>query len=123
MTTTDYGVERRGGGAAWIYVPIILILFLGGAMSVAAFFGTEHELTLLESIAAGYGALAGIIVALFAAALGVIAGLIGALLGLVAAGGAVAMALFIVGSPIIAIILLVLLLRRPKECPDPGAHE
>jgi hypothetical protein len=34
------------------------------------------------------------------------------------------MTLFIVASPIIAIILIALLMRRPKsDCPNPAAHE
>lgn len=124
MTNADYAIEtRRGGGAAWLWAPIVLILFLGGAMSVGMYFYGEPQLTILESLAAGFGSLAAIIVGLFAAAIGVIVGLFGALLGIVAAGGAVAMTLFIVGSPIIAIVLFVLLMRRPKTCPDPGLHE
>lgn len=123
MTTTDYGETGSGGGAAWFYVPVVLILVLGAALSAAAYMAAGPQLTVLESIAAGFGGLAGVILGLFGAAIGVALGLFGALLGLVAAGGAVTMTLFILGSPIIAIILFVLLLRRPKSCPDPAAHE
>lgn len=124
MATTDYVEERRGSSsAAWFYIPVLLILLLGAALSVGAFFASDPQLTILESIAAGFGGMAAMIVALFAAAIGVLLGLVGALIGVVAAGGAVAMTLFIVGSPIIAIILIVLLMRRPKSCPDPSAHE
>lgn len=122
---TDYQGGRSGGaGVAWLYMPIVLILFLGAALSVAAYSFSETDLTVAESIAAGFGGLAGIILGLFGAAIGVVVGLIGALIGLVAAGGAVAMTLFIVASPVIALILFALLLRRPKSasCPDPGAH-
>ena len=90
---------------------------------MGAFFYGDTQLSIVESIAAGFGGLAAIIIGLFAAAFGVIVGLFGALIGLVAAGGALAMTLFIVGSPIIAIILFVLLMRRPKGCPDQSAHE
>lgn len=121
MSNTDYA-ESRGGGA-WLYIPILLILLLGGALSVAAFVAAEPQLTIMESLAAGFGGLAAIIIGIFAAAFGVVIGLIGAAIGLIAAGGAVAMTLFIVGSPIIALILLFLLLRRSKSCPDPSAHE
>ncbi len=124
MATPSYQeTGRKGGGAAWLYAPIILILFLGGALSIGAYFYSEPHLTIMESLAAGFGGLAAIIVGLFAAAIGVIVGLFGAALGVVAAGGAVAMTLFIVASPIIAIILIVLLMRRPKNCPDPAVHE
>lgn len=122
MTTTDDGETGRSGGA-WFYIPLLLIMALGAALSVAAYMASEPQLTMLESIAAGFGGLAAIIVGLIGAAIGVILGLFGALLGIVAAGGAVAMTLFILGSPIIAIILFILLLRRPKSCPNPAVHE
>jgi hypothetical protein len=119
-----YQGERKSGGLAWLYTPIVLILFLGAALSVAAYFFSDTDLSIAESIGAGFGGLAGIILGLFGAAIGIVVGLVGALVGLIAAGGAVVMTLFIVGSPIIALILLVILLRRPKSaaCPDPGAH-
>lgn len=119
----DYGVTKRGGSAAWLYVPIALILFLGAALSIAAYNFSETDLSVAESVAAGFGGLAGIILGLIGAAIGIVVGLIGALIGLVAAGGAVAVTLFIVGSPIIALVLFVLLMRRPKNtCPEPGVH-
>ena len=127
MASIESGQEsaRSGGGMLWFWLPIVLILFVGGALSVAAYF-VEPGLTIPESLAAGYGGLAGIIVGLFAAAIGVVVGLFGALLGLVATGGALALTLFIVASPILAIVLFVLLMRRPKasgaECPDPAVH-
>ncbi|PQA89129.1 hypothetical protein [Hyphococcus luteus] len=123
MTTSDYGEPARSGGAAWILAPVILILFLGAALSVGAYFYSEPQLTLAKSLAAGFGGLAGIIVGLIAAVFGLLVGLVGALIGLVAAGGAVAVTLFIVASPIIALVLIFLLMRRPKsDCPDPAAH-
>ncbi|MEM9617272.1 MAG: hypothetical protein AAF936_04855 [Pseudomonadota bacterium] len=125
MATTDYGDVKRGGGSGWFFAPIILILFLGGALSVGAFFYSDPQLTILESITAGFAGLAGLIIGLFAAAFGILLGLLGALIGLVAAGGAVAMTIFIIGSPLLAIILIVMLMRRSKssDCPDPSAHE
>ena len=120
----DYTETRRSGGLAWLYAPVILILFLGGALSVGAYLYGDPQLTIVESIAAGFGGLAGIIIGLFAALFGVILGLIGALIGVVAAGGAVAMTLFIIGSPILAIVLLFLLMRKSKsDCPDPADHQ
>ena len=105
-------------------MPVVLILFLGGALSVGAYFYGDPQLTIAESIAAGFGALAGIMIGMIGALFGLAVGLLGALIGLVAAGGAVAMTLFIIGSPIIAIILIVMLMRRPKsDCPNPAAHE
>ncbi len=124
MTTTDdYREPARSGGAGWILAPVVLILFLGAALSVGAYFYSDPQLTLAESVAAGFGGLAGIIIGLIAAVFGLFVGLLGALLGLVAAGGAVALTLFIVASPIIALILIVMLMRRSKsDCPDPAAH-
>ncbi|WP_428407949.1 hypothetical protein [Hyphococcus sp.] len=121
---TDYQEKSRSGGLAWIYAPVILILFLGGALSVGAYFYGDPQLTIAESIVAGFGGLAGIIIGLIAALFGVILGLVGALIGVVAAGGAVAMTLFIIGSPLLAIVLIFLLLRKSKsDCPDPAAHQ
>jgi len=125
MATTDYGEVRRGGGMGWFFAPIVLILFLGGALSVGAYFYADTQLTIMEAITAGFAGLAGLMIGLLAAAFGVVVGLLGALIGVVAAGGAVAMTLFIVGSPILAIVLIILLMRRSKssDCPDPSAHE
>ncbi len=116
---TDIDIEtasnagRRGGTSlAWLYVPIAVLFVVGGGLAVAAFIYSDDQLTVVEAIGAGYGALAGIIVALVAAAF-----------GLITAGGAVAITLFLVGSPVIAIILFILLMRRGKrDCPDPSAH-
>lgn len=120
----EYTGERRSGGMAWLYMPIVLILFLGAALSVAAYNFNDVELTMAESVAAGFGGLAAIIMGLITAAIGVIIGLIGALIGVVTAGGVVAVTLFVIASPIIAIVLFGLLWRRSKAvpCPDPGAH-
>jgi drug/metabolite transporter (DMT)-like permease len=96
--------ERRGGGAVWFWAPVIVILFVGAAFSVAAYFHSEPDLTIVEAIAAGYVGVAGLILGLF-----------GAFFGLVAAGGAVALALFIVASPALTIILLILLLSRNRS--------
>ncbi len=119
----DYGVTRRRSSAAWLYAPIVLIIFLGAALSIAAYNFSDADLSVAESVAAGFGGLAGIILGLIGAAIGIVVGLIGALVGLVAAGGAVAVTLFIIGSPIIALVLFALLMRRQKNaCPEPGAH-
>ncbi len=121
MASTEYE-ERRGGGGL-ILTTLVILIFLGAALSVAAYIFGEPDLTIVESIGAGFGGLAGIIIGLFGAIVGVVLGLFGALIGLVAAGGAVALTLFIIGSPIIAIVLLVLLMRsRGSDCPDPDAH-
>lgn len=123
MANTDYREPSRSG-AGWFYAPVIVILFLGGALSVGAYFYGEPQLTVAESLAAGFGGLAGIIIGLIGAVFGLVVGLFGALIGVAAAGGAVAVTFFILASPVIAIILLALLMRRPKSnCPDPAAHE
>lgn len=122
MNTSEYET-KRSGGSAWFFITLALILFLGGALSVGAYVYGDPQLTILEAIFAGFAGLAAVIVGLVGAAIGIIVGLFGALLGLVAAGGAVAFTLFIVGSPIIALILIVMLWRRGKSCPDPAMHE
>lgn len=106
----------------WLYAPLVLILFVGGAFSVAAY-NFEPSLTVSEALVAGFGGLAALIVGLIAAVFGVLVGLIGAVFGLAVGGGAIALTLFIVASPVIAIVLFVLLMRRPKGCPDSSVHE
>lgn len=121
MASTEY--EERKGGGGLILTTLVILIFIGAAFSVAAYVFGDADLTIVESIGAGFGGLAGLIVGLFAAIVGVVLGLFGALVGLVAAGGAVALTLFIVGSPIIALILIFLLVRaRRSDCPDPDAH-
>lgn len=123
MATTDYGTEKRGGGLNAVMVTFIILLFAGTALSGAAYVFNDQGLTITESMAAGFGGLAGIIIGLIGAMIGIVVGLLGALIGIVAAGGAVAFTLFLVGSPIIAIILFVLLMRsRKTDCPDPDMH-
>lgn len=115
--------ERRSGGLAWLYLPLVLIVFLGAALSVAAYSFSDTPLTIAESLAAGYGGLAGIIIGLIGAVIGVVIALVSTLFGLLVAGGAVGVTLFIIASPIIAIILIALLMRRQRNaCPEPGAH-
>jgi len=120
MTTSDYETVKRGG--AGLYVPIVLILFVGGALSIAAY-AYEPGLTIAQSLVAGFGGLAGIIIGLIGALFGVVIALVGAVFGLAVGGGAVALTLFIIASPVIAIILLVMMMRRSKACPNPALHE
>ena len=126
MTTTDIETGRSGG-ASWFFITLALILFLGGALAVSAYIYGDPQPTVLEAIVVGFAGLAAVIVGLIGAAIGVVAGLVGALFGILAAGGAIAFTLFLIGSPIIALILFVLLMRRnkdcPEACPDPSAHE
>ena len=118
---------RRSGGASWFFITLALILFLGGALAFGAYVYGDPQPTVIEAIVAGFAGVMALIIGLVGAVIGVTVGLVGALLGIVAAGGAVAFTLFIIGSPIIAVILFVLLMRRRKECPeacpDPSAHE
>ena len=118
MAMTDYEAEPRqsSGNLLWFWIPLFLILILGSVFSVAAY--QQNDLTVVESIAAGFAGVGALIVGLFAGVIGLFLGLIGALIGIVAAGGALVFTAFLIGSPIIAIILFILLMRRPKECPD-----
>lgn len=122
MGVSDYREPSRSGGGVWIYAPVILVLFLGAALSVAAYFYSDTPLTIAESIAAGFGGVAGVILGLIGAAFGIVVGLIGGLFGLAVGGASIALTLFIIASPVIAVILIVLLMRRNKSCPNPDAH-
>jgi len=122
MASTDYEERKSGGGM--VLMTLMILIFLGAALSVAFYIFGEQDLSVIESIGAGFGGLAGIIIGLFGVIVGVVLGLVGALFGVAVGGGAVALTLFIIGSPIIAIILLVLLMRsRSSDCPDPDAHQ
>ena len=126
MTTSDIET-RRSGGSSWFFITLALILFLGGALAVGAYIYGDPQPTVLEALVAGFAGLAAVIVGLVAAAIAIVVSLFSAVLGVAAAGGAIAFTLFIIGSPIIAIILFVLLMRRNKQCadacPDRSAHE
>lgn len=121
MPSPEYEEAPRSS-AAWLYIPVLLILFLGGALSFGAYFLGDAQLTIAESLVAGYLGVAAMIVAIVMTIVGVVLGLVGALFGIATAGGAVLFTLFIIGSPIIALVLIAVLMRRSK-CPDPAAHE
>lgn len=121
MTTEN--IQSRGGSGGLFFVTLAILLFVGSVLSAAAYFFADNDLSILEAIGAGFGGVAAIIIGLIAAVFGIVLGLFGALTGILAAGGAVALTLFIVGSPIIAIVLIVLLMRsRKSDCPDPDVH-
>ncbi|MBI1394174.1 MAG: hypothetical protein GC152_15700 [Alphaproteobacteria bacterium] len=113
--TTDVVYERKSSAGFWVFLPIILFLLVGAGLSFAAYVYAEPELTALESMGAGFGGLAGVIVGLFAALFGIIVALVGAVIGLITAAGAIAVTIFFIGSPLIAIILFVLLMRERGE--------
>ncbi len=126
MTSQDFEQIHQDGrsrGAAWLYMPIILILLLGVGLSIAAHQYSDVELSVAESVAAGFGGLVALILGLVAAAIGVIGSLFAALLAIIAAGGAVAVTIFILVSPVVALVLIAVLMRRRRnDCPDPGVH-
>lgn len=101
---SERNVEPRRAGSVWFWAPLIVILFVGAAFSVGAYFSNEHDLSVIESIGLGYAGVAGLILGLF-----------GAVFGLIFAGGALAFSLFLVASPVLTIILLFLLLRKNRR--------
>lgn len=121
MAISDDETRRSGGGL--LSLAVILLVFTGAAFSLAAYVFGEPGLGVVEALAAGFGGLAALILGIAGAVVGVALGLVGAIIGLVATGGAVAFTLFVIGSPVIAIILIFLLMRSGgKNCPDPDAH-
>lgn len=98
---------RRGGGAVWFWAPLIVIVFVGAAFSVGAYFHNDSDLTVIESVGAGYAGVAALIFGLFAA-----------FFGLVVGAGALAFSLFLVASPVLCLILLFLLLRKNSRAKD-----
>ena len=116
MATTEIETyEEKKGGWMWLFLPIILFLLVGAALSFAAYVYAEPDLTALESLGAGFGGLAGVIIGLFATVIGLIIALFATVFGLIIAAGSIAVTIFFVGSPIIAIILFILLMRERKE--------
>jgi len=112
--------SHNNSSMLWLWIPFLSILILGTVFSIAAY--QQNDLTMMESIIAGFLGVGGLFIGLLAGFFGLIVGLLGGLIGLVVAGGAVTLTLFIIGSPIIALILLFLLTRRSNQCPDPSAH-
>jgi len=53
MTNMDgeYAGGSRKGGLMWLYMPIVLIVFLGGALSFAAYNFSDTDLSIAESVA------------------------------------------------------------------------
>lgn len=96
--------HRSGDGAIWFWAPLIVILSVGAAFSVAAYFHSDSDLNAIEAVGTGFAGVAALIFGLFAA-----------FFGLIMAGGAVAFSLFLVASPILTIVLLFLLLRKNKR--------
>jgi hypothetical protein len=86
------------------WLPVLIILCGGAALSVAAYLQPDNNLTVIESVGAGFVGVAALVVGLFAA-----------FFGLVIGGGAAAFALFLVASPAIALILLILLMRSESR--------
>ncbi len=115
VTDDDIIYERKSSAGFWVFLPIILFLLVGAGLSFAAYVYAEPDLTALESLGAGFGGLAGIIIGLFATLFGLIIALVGAVIGLITAAGAIAVTIFLIGSPIIAIILFILLMRERSE--------
>lgn len=123
MTSVDYHMDtgRRGTSSVWAGIVFALVLLSGAALSILAF--QQNDISIVEAIAVGFAGVGGIIIGLIATIFGLIVSLIGAAIAVVATGGALALTAFIIGSPIIALILFALLMRKDKSCPDPSVHE
>ena len=107
--------EKKSGGLLWVWLPVLLFMLVGAALSFAAYVYAEPELTAVDALGAGFGGLAGVIIGLFATLFGLIIALVASLIGLLTAAGAIAVTIFLIGSPVIAIILFILLLRERRD--------
>lgn len=124
MSYAEMTPVRRSGGPLWFWLPLVLVLVLGAGFSAAAYMH-EPSLTPVEALAVGYGGLAATVVGLFVGAIGVVVAFFAAIFGIAVAGTATAFSLFLVASPLIAIIFIFLFFRarrRASACPDPGSH-
>ena len=112
--------RRSSSGLIWLWLPLAIYFISSLSLAVLAY--QQNDLTIQESIAAGFLGVGGVIVGLFGGLIGLIVGLFGAVLGIGIAGGTVAITLFVLASPVLALVLLYLLFRRSKQSPDPTAH-
>lgn len=116
MVERGRGSEPRvGGGLAFITIPAILYLMTSLGLGVAFYTNAETDIGVVEAIIAGFGATAGIIVGLVVAAFGTVLAFVTGVLGIAFAGGALLVTLFIMASPVIAIVLLMLMMRPSRS--------
>ena len=123
MTTETYELGARRGSSLVTVLSVLTVLILVAAGSLA-FLAFTHDpgISIVEAIGVGFVGVGGIIVAIFATIIGVLIGLVGAVFGIAVGGGAIAITLFVLASPVIALVLFAVLMRRGKDCPDPARH-
>lgn len=117
----EFEHQRGSGFLATTYVLATLFVMASASLAVLAF-NQNPGISIIGAIETGFTATGGLIIALFAGLFSVAFGLVAALFGIAVGGGAIAITLFIIASPIIAILLFVLLARQAKRCPDPAQH-
>ena len=124
MSTESYELAGRKGNGPWIAFATVMALLLVAALSFTiVILVHEPGLTIPEALAGGFGGVGGLVIGLIAAVLSLIAGLIATVFGLAVGGGALALTLFLLASPVIALVLIwILMRRRSVECPDPSRH-
>ncbi len=122
--TDDSAFRSNAGNSSsmlWLWIPLLVIIVGGLSLSVVAY--QQNDITVVEAFIGGFIGLAGLFIGLIGGLFGLIVGLVAALFAMVTAGGAIAITLFVLASPVLAIVFLWMLTRRSKECPDPAAHE
>jgi len=123
MATENLELASRRGSGIGVILSVIAVLFVVAGISLALLaFNQNPGISIVEAIGTGFAATGGIVVAIFAALISVVVGLIAAVFGIAVGGGAIAITLFVLASPIIAIILFAVLMRRGRDCPDPAQH-
>lgn len=124
MSAENYELEsHRGGSRLMTILSVVTVLYVVSAGSLAILaFNQNPDISIVEAIGMGFVGVGGIIVAGFAAIIGIVIGLIGAVFGIAVGGGAIAVTLFVLASPVIALVLFALLMRRGRDCPDPSRH-
>lgn len=123
MSVESYELNTHRGSSLMTILSVLTLLFIVSAGSLAILaFNHNPGISIVEAIGMGFVGVGGVIAAAFAAVIGIIIGLLGAIFGIAIGGGAIAITLFVLASPVIALILFALLMRRGRACPDPSRH-
>ena len=123
MSAESYELNTHRGNSLMTILSVLAVLLIVSAGSLAILaFNHNPDISIVEAISLGFVGVGGIIAAAFAAIIGIIVGLLGAIFGIAIGGGALAVTLFVLASPVIALVLFALLMRRGRDCPDPSQH-
>ena len=106
----DASAPARTNSYWWLWLPFIAIIVTG--FGFAWLIWSQNDVTIMEAVADGFLAVGGLIIGLLAGIFGLGVGLLATVFALITAGGALAITGFVLASPVIALVLLWMLMRR-----------